>query len=144
MNRRLIVGRILFVVIFICRLLIADCQQKVKVEERKISQTYTCHQTTGKIKIDGLLGEKDWQKVRAINFYHLKRADSQDYKEAESPTVGRLLWGKGYLYVSFNAYDKDIWIYYPKRDEPSREDVLEVFLGPDAQKLSYYNKERND
>jgi len=138
MNQKLAIG------LFIGGVLLAGCQQKVKVEERKIPQTYICHQATSKIKIDGLLDEKDWQKARAINFYHLKREGPQDYEEAESPTVGRLLWDKDYLYVSFKAKDKDIWGYYTKRDESTcREDVSEVFLKPDIQKPSYYDFEIN-
>ncbi|MCK4244536.1 MAG: carbohydrate-binding family 9-like protein [Candidatus Omnitrophica bacterium] len=128
----------------LCGLFLFGCQPKAKVEERKIPQTYICHQSIGKVKIDGILDEKDWQKAEPINFYHLRRKDPQDYREPESPTIGKLLWDKDYFYVSFKAYDKDIWGYYTERDETTyREDVLEIFLKPDAQKASYYNFEIN-
>ena len=123
---------------------ITGCQPRAKREERKVSKPYICHQTAEKIKIDGSLDEIDWKKAQVINFYHLKRGGIQDYQEAESRTFGRLLWDKDYLYVSFEAFDKDIWGYYTERDDTTcREDVLEIFLKPDAQKASYYNFEVN-
>lgn len=118
---------------------VTGCQPKVKVP-----RTFICHQTTGRIKIDGLLNEADWKNAETISFYHLIKGGPQDYREAESQAFGRLLWDKDYLYVSFEAFDKDIWGYYTERDEDTtKEDVLEIFLKPNAQTESYYNFEIN-
>ncbi|MCK5595453.1 carbohydrate-binding family 9-like protein [bacterium] len=132
-QKRLIAG------LFISGFILFGCQTKVK-----IPQVYNCHQTTGEIKIDGVLDEPDWQKADSLSFFNLTRTKIQNYLPAESSTIGKLLWDKDYLYVSFKAYDKDIWGYYTKRDDTTyREDVLEIFLKPDAQKESYYNFEIN-
>jgi len=132
-QKRLIVG------LFVSGFFLFGCQTKVK-----IPQTYNCHQTTGEIKVDGVLDELDWQKADSLSFFSLTRTKLQNHFPAESPTIGKLLWDKDYLYVSFKAYDKDIWGHYTKRDDTTcREDVLEIFLKPDAQKDSYYNFEIN-
>ncbi len=142
MNKRLIVRWFLFVVIFICGLFLFGYQPKAKAEERKISQTYICHQRVGKIKIDGILDEPDWQKARAINFYHLKGKDPQDYKEAESPASGKLLWDDNNLYIGIEAKDRDIWATIREHDGKLwQEDVLEAFFKPDKNKPTYFEFE---
>ncbi len=121
--------------------LLGGCQQKVKVEEKIVPKTYICHQTTGKIKVDGLLDEQDWQKAKAIRFYHLKRKGLQDYQEAESSAIGKLLWDKDNLYIGIEAKDKDIWATMGDEEILCSEDVLEVFLKPDRNKPTYYEFE---
>ena len=136
MKRRLIIG------LFLSGLFLSGYQPKAKTEERKISQTYLCHQSVGKIKIDGLLDEKDWQKAESISFYHLRRKGHQDYKEAESPAIGKLLWDKDYLYISIEAKDKDIWATIKEHDGRLwQEDVLEAFFKPDRNRYIYYEFE---
>ncbi len=129
--------------LFVCLFLsAARCYSEEGRE--KPSGTYICRQTAGRIVIDGSLDEADWRKAESVNFYRLDKEDLQNHFPAESPAIGKLLWDKDYLYVGLKAFDKDIWGYYTKRDEQTcREDVLEIFLKPNAQRESYYNFEIN-
>jgi hypothetical protein len=66
------------------------------------------------------------------------------HEEPLSKTEGRILWDDRCLYVGFKAHDKDIFSYFTERDSRTcDEDVLEVFLKPDAAKDPYYNFEIN-
>ena len=137
MNKKLAIG------LLIGGLFLVGCQQKaVKVEEKIVPKTYICHQTTDKIKIDGLLNEQDWQKAKAIRFYHLRKKPPQDYQEAESPAIGKFLWDKDNLYIGIEAKDKDIWATIKEHDGKLwQEDVLEAFFKPDKSKPTYYEFE---
>ena len=103
------------------------------------AKVYECPYTSEKMKIDGLLNEKAWQKAAILDFYI-----PVTHKKPISKTEARLLWDDKYLYVGFKAYDKDIWGYFKDRDDPTcREDVLEIFLKTDFKKEPYYNFEIN-
>ncbi len=100
---------------------------------------YTCNYVGEPINIDGSLSAPQWQRAEPIGLVlpctHL---------EPLSRTEGRLLWDDNYLYVGFKAHDKDIFSYYTQRDSATcQEDVLEIFLKPDADKDPYYNFEIN-
>ncbi|MFH1904744.1 MAG: carbohydrate-binding family 9-like protein [bacterium] len=100
---------------------------------------YECHYTEQKIKIDGILNEKTWNKAKILNFYI-----PVTNEKPISKTQGRLLWDNKYLYVGFKAYDKDIWGYFTKRDEFTyREDCLEIYFKTHPKKEPYYNFEIN-
>lgn len=100
---------------------------------------YCCPFISEPIKIDGFLDEPVWQNAKPLDF-----SIPVTFKSPLSKTEARLLWDKRYLYVGFNAYDKDIWGYYTERDEYTyNEDVLEIFLKTDPEKEPYYNFEIN-
>ena len=118
-------------------------QQSIKAEE-KIPQIYTCKQVTGKIKIDGILDEPDWQKAESIKFLHLpltKDTQTQEYQEAISPAFGKILYDKNYLYIGLEAKDKDIWATMKDGEILCREDVLEIFIKPKKDSFVYYEFE---
>ncbi|MCK4591548.1 MAG: carbohydrate-binding family 9-like protein, partial [Candidatus Latescibacteria bacterium] len=101
--------------------------------------SYRCPFISEPIKIDGLLDEPAWKKAKPLSFIV-----PVTFENAASETEARLLWDREYLYVSFKAYDKDIWSYYTQRDDPTcQEDVLEVFFKTDPQEEPYYNFEIN-
>jgi len=103
------------------------------------AKVYECPYISEKMKIDGILNEKAWQKAKILDFYI-----PVTHKKPISKTEARLLWDDTCLYVGFKAYDKDIWGYFKDRDDPTcREDVLEVFLKTDFKKEPYYNFEIN-
>lgn len=103
------------------------------------TKVYECLYINEKMKIDGILNEKAWQKVDILDFYI-----PVTHKKPISKTEARLLWDDKYLYAGFKAYDKDIWGYFKDRDDPTcREDVLEVFFKTDFKKEPYYNFEIN-
>lgn len=127
----------LMVGLFVSGFFLFGCQTKVK-----IPQTYNCRQTTGEIKIDGILDEPDWQKADSLSFFSLTRTKLQNHFPAESPTIGKLLWDKDYLYIGIEARDKDIWSTIKKHDGNLwEEDVLEAFFKPDKNEPSYYEFE---
>lgn len=104
-----------------------------------MKKIYKCKYITDKIKIDGLLDEPVWNKAEKLNFIL-----PVSHKEPISKTEGKLLYDDKYLYVSFKAFDKDIWSYYKRRDDPTyQEDVLEIFFKTDIKKEPYYNFEIN-
>ena len=115
----------------ICLFLTAGCSgfhsemgNRVGAAEKEI---YPCAFTCEPIKIDGFLNEPVWEKAKVLNFIL-----PVTFKEPISKTEGRLLYDNKYLYVSFKAYDQDIWSYYKEKDAYTcGEDVLEVFIKPD-------------
>lgn len=109
--------------------------KKSTVKER----LYHCPFTPEPIRVDGFLNEPAWQHAKPLSF-----TVPVTFENPVSETEARLLWDKDHLYVGFKAYDKDIWGYYTKRDEPTcQEDVLEIFFKTDPQKEPYYNFETN-
>ena len=100
---------------------------------------YKCPHITQPVKVDGLLDEPVWQQVPPLSFLI-----PVTLQQPLSKTEARLLWDDSHLYVGFKAYDQDVWSYLTQRDSTTcSEDVLEVFLKPDAAKESYYNFEIN-
>ena len=100
---------------------------------------YDCSYTSVPIEIDGSLSAPQWQRAEPLGFML-----PVTHEETLSKTEARLLWDDDYLYVSFKAYDKDIYSYFTERNSPTcQEDVLEIFLQPDPTKESYYNFEIN-
>ncbi|PIV63785.1 MAG: hypothetical protein COS11_05625, partial [bacterium (Candidatus Ratteibacteria) CG01_land_8_20_14_3_00_40_19] len=100
---------------------------------------YSCLFTSEPVKIDGSLDEPVWQRAKIVNFII-----PVTHKEPLSKTEAKLLWDKDYLYVSFKAYDKDIWSYFKQRDSRTcDEDVLEIFIKTNPEKEPYYNFEIN-
>ena len=111
-------------------------REKENSQERPF---YRCLFTSEVIKIDGFLDDSDWQNAQPLNFIL-----PVIFGKPASKTEARLLWDRNYLYVGFQAYDKDIWSYYTERDAPTcQEDVLEVFFKTEPQKEPYYNFEIN-
>ncbi|MDD5686788.1 MAG: carbohydrate-binding family 9-like protein [Elusimicrobia bacterium] len=100
---------------------------------------YECNYINTPIKIDGLLNEPAWKKAKVLNFFEINTR-----KKPISKTEGRLLWDKKYLYIGYKAYDKDIWGYFKKRNDPTcQEDVLELFIKTNPKNEPYYNFEIN-
>jgi len=100
---------------------------------------YSCYFTSEPLTIDGQLTETAWQKAPVLAFYVPPTGG-----KPLSPTEGRVLWDRRYLYVSFKAYDKDIMGTLTQRDSATfKEDVLEIFFKPLNDNDSYYNFEIN-
>jgi hypothetical protein len=96
--------------------------------------------TAEAITVDGKLDEAAWQRAVAVTNFRVPVT----LAEPVSRTEARLLWDKDYLYVGFRALDQDVWGYLKEHDDSTcREDVLEVFIQPDAANGSYYNFEIN-
>jgi len=134
--------------LFTCVLVLAGCrstfhtQHTVRTEaETHVPKIYPCHYARGKIKIDGLINEPDWQQAKTVDFVTVAR-DGRSFGPARSPTSAKLTYDKNHLYIAIEACDKDIWATFTDRDDDLwYEDVLEAFFKPDDTKPTYYEFE---
>lgn len=103
------------------------------------TNVYSCHHTSGPIKIDGKLDEPSWNNARSMSFYV-----PVTFAEPISKTEARIMWDSKYVYVGFKAYDKDVFAMNVGRDSRTcADDVLEFFFQPNPAKSPYYNFEIN-
>lgn len=102
--------------------------------------SYTCKRATGPIKIDGILNERAWQKAEYAGF---KTFDNQMVPGRMS-TRAKLLWDDEYLYLCFQCLDENISATMKNRDDDLyKEDVVEVFIDADNDRLTYIEIEIN-
>jgi Carbohydrate family 9 binding domain-like len=116
-----------FSVLFV---LVLECKS---IPKDQIKKTYTAKYSTEKIKIDGRLDEKAWQKAEELSFQALNSSPC-----TENGTV-KIIWDDKYIYVAAKLYDSDIvqesnedWVHHYKTG-----DVMEVFLKPNGNR-SYW------
>jgi hypothetical protein len=69
------------------------------------------HRASGNISIDGQLNEEAWKKASTLNFFVHKT-----HEKPLSRTEAKILWDEEFLYVGFDALDKDVWSYMTERD----------------------------
>ncbi|MFQ5735192.1 MAG: carbohydrate-binding family 9-like protein, partial [Planctomycetaceae bacterium] len=102
---------------------------------------YTIHRATGKITIDGKLGEADWKAAKSVGPFRFAwwKAGKKEQTEA------KLLWDDEHLYVSFHCRDAHVTAEHTKRDSPVyRDDCVEVFIAPNPKHPdNYFNIEMN-
>jgi hypothetical protein len=88
---------------------------------------------------NGRLTADEWQ--RAASGW-LDATLREGKAQAELATRARALWSERYLYVAFEAPYRELTVFRPVSAEERLglwdRDVVEVFLGPDPQRLSHY------
>ena len=96
-------------------------------------QIYTAEYSKEKIKIDGKLDEKAWEKAEKLSFQAL------DGSFCTENGTAKIIWDDKYIYVGAKLYDSDIvqegdkdWEHLYKTG-----DLLEVFLKPNG-RLNYW------
>lgn len=100
---------------------------------------YTAMYATTPITIDGNLEEPAWKVAKNINFIM-----PHSHKKPISPTVAKITWDDRFVYVGFEAADKDLYSYFTERDdETCYEDVVEFFFNTNPMETPYYNFEVN-
>ena len=100
---------------------------------------YICRRASGKITIDGKLDEAAWQNAKVTTLF-VPVTDTKPLSKTEA----RVLWDDNYLYVSYVAFDKDIWAIFTTPNSPTcQEDCLECFIQPNPKTQPYYNFEIN-
>jgi hypothetical protein len=98
--------------------------------------TYTCRRTSSPIVVDGVL-DQAWSHAEAAS---LRRYD--DSGQPSMATIARLCYDDNYLYVAFQCQDTELQASMLNRDDPIyNEEVVEVFLDPDSDELTYYEFE---
>ena len=114
-------------------------EKVLEKQSQNEEKAYLCNYADEPIKIDGVLDEPAWKNAEVLHF-----KIPRSLKEPVSKTEAKILWDDKYLYVSFKAYDKDVWSYKKERDSSTcDDDVLEVFVKPRPDKDPYYNFEIN-
>lgn len=112
-----------------------NSQRKQAVVALTPEAPYICHQATGPITLDGILNEPAWQQAQVIDRFYLFAP-----KDAMNPsaTSVRMLHDDDTLYVAFECEDDDVWSFTSEPDgDLWNGDVVEVFIKPDKDKLSY-------
>jgi hypothetical protein len=102
---------------------------------------YDVYRASSRVVIDARLDEPAWRNVPAAGEFHFNR-----WKEGEKePTVVRMLWDDGSLYVSYLCHDRHISAYVTERHGPvSQDDCVEIFLSPNPERIkNYYTFEVN-
>lgn len=91
---------------------------------------YIAEYSTERIKIDGKLNEKSWEKAEKLSFQAL------DGYFCTENGVAKIIWDNEYIYVGAKLYDSDIvqesnknWVHHYKTG-----DVMEVFLKPNGKR----------
>ncbi len=104
-------------------------------------EKYTVGKINTEITIDGVLDEPVWAAAEQTeNFVIL--GDNQN--AASTTAWAKILWDENYLYVAFYCQDEYIWATYEDRDDPLyKEDVVEVYIDPDADGKNYLEVEVN-
>jgi len=100
---------------------------------------YQCRFTSDTISVDGRFDEPAWDRAPLMSWMVPPKKG-----KPLSRTISRVLWDDRYLYVAFQAMDRDILGTLTDRDSATcREDVLETFIMPPGPKGIYYNFEIN-
>ena len=100
--------------------------------------TYTVFRTPDPIKVDGVLDEPVWSRIKPVGAFMLHDGTAAAALETEA----KLCWDDAYLYVAFSCVDTDIWGTYTKRDDPTYdEEVVEIFINPTGNLIDYFEFE---
>lgn len=85
----------------------------------------TVARASGPIEPDGVLEEPDWSKAQVMKLSDTLGRD----RPIRFPTRVRLLYDEAFLYVGFEAEDRDVSERYSRRDDPIYEhEAVELFL----------------
>jgi len=104
-------------------------------------EQYTVNKINSIITIDGKLDENVWDSAEPTRDFVIL-GDNQN--AAKSKAWAKMLWDENNLYVAFYCQDTKIWATYEDRDDPLyREDVVEVYIDPDADGKNYLEIEVN-
>ena len=103
---------------------------------------YDCHRTSGKIRIDGRVREKEW--AGAVPCTDFRDIRGGAYPAPKYLTTMRMLWDDDNLYVSAVLEEPDVKAGVVRRDDIVYHDNdFEVFLNPYGDKILYYELEVN-
>jgi len=124
-----------YIILFLALLLISSIAYSQHIEQ------YTVNKINSTITIDGKLDENLWVLAEPTSDFVIL-GDNQN--PAKSITWAKILWDENYLYVGFYCQDDKVWATYEDQDDPLyREDVVEVYIDPDADGKNYLEIEVN-
>jgi len=99
---------------------------------------YVVARTPTPIKVDGVLDEEVWSRVRAWSPF----VDTATGRAVPYSTTAKLLYDDNYLYVAFKCEDGDIWSDFTERDHDLwNNEVVEIFIDPAHSRTKYFEFE---
>ncbi|MDO8586907.1 MAG: carbohydrate-binding family 9-like protein [Armatimonadota bacterium] len=99
--------------------------------------TYVCRRTAKPIVVDGVLNDAAWNDAEPVR---LRLHDDSGFPKMD--TLARLCYDDQDLYVAFDCRDTEIQATIAEKDGPIfNEEVVEVFIDPDSDELTYYEFE---
>lgn len=105
-------------------------------------RTYDCFRTTERMRIDGRLDEKAWQRAAPSEAFVDIRGEG--WPEPVKRTTVRMLWDDENLYIGAELEEDDIIARLTQRDTIIYHDNdFEVFLDPDGDGQHYFEIENN-
>ena len=100
---------------------------------------YACLQTLTPITIDGRLDEPAWKGAETVSFQRTETTTPTKF-----PTTAKMLWDENAFYIAWVCDDPDIWTTKFTKDEDLwTEEVVEIFIDPDADSKGYLELEVN-
>lgn len=105
-------------------------------EQSKTEFVITAARVDGKMTVDGLLNEPEWQRAQTV----LLRENRTGAAAADSAVLTRVktCYDEYALFIGFICNDPDIWSTFAQRDEHLwKEEVVEVFLDVDREPDTY-------
>ena len=103
---------------------------------------YVCYRTTEKIKIDGKLNERSWQK--AADTESFVDISGEGFAKPIYDTKARMMWDDDYLYVAAVMEEPNIVAHLTQRDTIIYHDNdFEVFIDPTGDGQNYFEIENN-
>ncbi len=103
---------------------------------------YVCYRTSEKIKVDGKLNERAWQKAAETESF--VDISGEGFPTPKYDTKARMLWDDDYLYVSAVMEEPDIVANLTEHDAIIYHDNdFEVFIDPDGDGHNYFEIENN-
>ncbi len=100
--------------------------------------TYTVHQTSAKITIDGKVDEPAWKKAEVFTDFRLADGTTKPTYKTEF----RALWDAKNLYLAYVCEDPKIIATLTKRDDPVySQDCVEAFFSTGSELTHYYEFE---
>jgi cellulose/xylan binding protein with CBM9 domain/flagellar hook capping protein FlgD len=111
----------------------------------QVIREYTVKRAAGIMVIDGRLDEPEWKEAAFTEDFVLYK----DGAAPKYPSQGQMLWDDTYLYIAFTMSDADVsgktvnWVSWEENGCLCNEEVAEVFIDPDDDRLMYMEIEIN-
>ena len=104
--------------------------------------TYAAYRTRGKIKVDGKLSEKDWE--RAVPSEAIADISGPGFPKPTKETHVKMLWDDDYLYIGAMLEEDNIVGNLKQRDTIIwKQNDFEIFIDPDGDGVNYFEIETN-
>lgn len=105
-------------------------------------RNYVCYRTTEKIKIDGKLNERSWNKAAETESF--VDISGEGFPKPIYDTKARMMWDNDYLYVAAVMEEPNIVGHFTQRDTIIyHENDFEVFIDPTGDGQNYFEIENN-